>query len=92
MYREENLLRHVAMEVKFFDLSKLWPAKMAEKSEKFDMYVFSVQMIALRTKTVAHATLQWPSLPTKFVEIHNFCYHGTVTSHLLSLAKTICRC
>ena len=30
---------------------------MAEKSEKLDMYVFSVQMIALRTKTVAHATL-----------------------------------
>ena len=65
---------------------------MAEKSEKLDMYVFSVQMIALRTKTVAHVTLQWPSLPTKFVEIHNFCYHGTVTSHLLSLAKTIFGC
>ena len=56
------------------------PAKMAEKSEKIDMYVFPVHMIALRTKTVAHATMQWPS-----VEIHNFCYHGRATSHFSSL-------
>lgn len=61
------------------------PAKMAEKRENIDMYVFPVHMIALRTNTVAHATIQWPSHPTKFVEIHNFCYNGSVTSHVSSL-------
>ena len=34
MYREENLLRHVAMEVKFFDLSKLWSCKNGRKKRK----------------------------------------------------------
>ena len=34
MYREDNLLRHVAMEVKFFDLSKLWSCKNGRKKRK----------------------------------------------------------
>ena len=34
MYREENLLRHVAMEVKLLDLNKLWSCKNGRKTRK----------------------------------------------------------
>ena len=34
MYREENLLRHVAMEAKLLDLNKLWSCKNGLKTRK----------------------------------------------------------
>lgn len=85
MYREENLLRHLAMRAELLDLNKLWSCKNGRKTRKHWHVCLSVHMIALRTNTVAHATIQWPSHPTKFVEIHNFCYNGSVTSHFSSL-------
>ena len=77
-YREEQFLRHVAMEEKFQISTNRIPANMVGK--KTDMYDFPVHDCAQEQNGSPYIVRQckWPSLSRKIVEIQKFCHHGNI--------------